>query len=683
MHVFTKKENIVDNFHGTLVEDPYRWLEDPEATNTKEWVHAQNSRTEKYLSSYPNRNLIKKRLTELTNYPKYTVPTKEGDFYYYHKNDGLQNQSLLYRSKDLNGGNEEIVIDPHYFSKNGTAAITNLSFNKEGTKLAYGISYNGSDWQEIRIKNLLTDEDYPEILEWCKFTQISWTKDDEGFYYNRYPSQDSFSFKDSSYYNKLYWHTLETSQEEDMIIYEDNEQKELSFSPSISDDNKYLLLHVNNGTEPKTNIYYRLLDSNDSFTALFKERTDSFFFLGNEDHIFYFHTNINAPKGKIIAIDIHNPQKDSWREIIPEQQKVISFVKYINNHFVVSMMHNAYNQLHIYTENGNLENIVDLPKYITILNAVGKENDDDMYFSYTSFHSIPIVKKYSFSTHKIESIFTEIQLNDDQSYETKQIFYESTDGVKVPMFLTFKKGIKLNGNNPVLLYGYGGYGISMTPTFSPSQKLWIESGGIYAVANIRGGGEFGEEWHLDAILDKKQNSFDDFINASEWLIKNNYTNKNKIAIMGGSNGGLLVGACMTQRPDLFGAVICLVPVTDMLRFQHFTVGRFWTTEFGNADTSEADFKNMYKYSPLHNVKSRTAYPPTLITTADSDDRVAPCHAKKFAATLQQTQGEDNKTFLRIEKDAGHGLGKPTSKIIEEQTDIYTFLFKQFGMTIHS
>lgn len=683
MHVVTKKKNIVDDFHGTLVEDPYRWLEDPESTNTKEWVQAQNNRTEKYLSSYSNRDLIKNRLTELTNYPKYTVPTKEGDFYYYHKNDGLQNQSVFYRSKDLNGKGEEIVINPHSFSEDGTAAITNLSFNKEGTKLAYGISYNGSDWQEVRIKNLLTGEDYPEVLEWCKFTQIAWANNDDGFYYDRYPSQDGFSFKDASYYNKVYWHILGTSQEKDTIIYEDNDQKELSFSPIVCDDNKYLLLHVNNGTEPKTNIYYRLLESDDPFTALFEKRTDSFNFLGNEDHIFYFYTNKDAPKGRIIAIDIHHPQKDHWREIIPEQEKVISFVKKINNHFVVSMMHNAYDALHVYNMKGNLENVVDLPDYITILNAVGKDNDDNLFLSYSSFHSPPAIHKYSFSTRQIEPIFTESLVDTDQSYETKQIFYTSADGTEIPMFLTYKKGLELNGNNPVLLYGYGGYGISMTPSFSPSQKLWIESGGVYAVANIRGGGEFGEKWHLDAILDKKQNSFDDFIAASEWLIENNYTNKDKIAIMGGSNGGLLVGACMTQQPDLFGAVICLVPVTDMLRFQHFTVGRFWTTEFGNADTSEADFKNMYKYSPLHNVKSGTAYPPTLITTADSDDRVAPCHAKKFAATLQQTQGEDNKTFLRIEKDAGHGLGKPTSKIIEEQTDIYTFLFKQFGMTIHS
>lgn len=681
MNISTKKEKVIDNFHGTLVDDPYRWLEDPSSVDTRQWVDEQNKRTNAHLERFPEKKAIEDQLSTLTNYPKYTVPTKEGDYYYYHKNNGLQNQAIFYRTKDLGGSEEEVVIDPHLFSTDGTAAITNISFNEDGTKLAYGISYNGSDWQDVHIKDLLTGKDYPERLQWCKFSQIAWPKTGEGFYYNRYPEQDEFSFKDASYHNKVYWHKLGTSQDKDIIIFEDPEQKELSFSPTICNDHTYLLLHVNNGTEPKTNIYYRLLEDDGSFTPLFKERTDYFTFIGNDDHIFYLYTNKNAPKGRVIAIDLLHPEEENWKEVIQEQHQVISFVKLINQRFVVSMMENAYDQLWIYTKEGKLEYEVGLPNFITILNAVGKENDDELFISYTSFHSPPQILKYDFTKQTLEGVFSNgaTQTNDD--FETEQIFYTSKDGTKIPMFLTYKKGLMRTGDHPVLLYGYGGYNISMTPSFSPSQRLWLENGGIYAVANIRGGGEFGEEWHTAGILEKKQNSFDDFIAAAEWLIDETYTNKEKIAIMGGSNGGLLVGACITQRPDLFGAAICLVPVTDMLRFQHFTVGRFWTTEFGNAETSHKDFKNMYRYSPLHNVETGRTYPPTLITTADSDDRVAPLHAKKFVATLQEKQGERNETFLLVEKDAGHGLGKPTSKIIEHQTNIYTFLFKELGMHI--
>ncbi len=682
MNISTKKEKIIDNFHGTLVEDPYRWLEDPNSKNTRQWVDEQNKRTEDYLNSFSSKKDIEKQLSTLTNYLKYTVPTKEGDYYYYHKNNGLQNQAVFYRTKDLVNIEEEVIIDPNLFSKEGTAAITNISFNEDGTKLAYGISYNGSDWQDVHIKDLLTGKDYPERLQWCKFSHIAWPKNGDGFYYNRYPEQDEFSFKDASYHNKVYWHKLGTSQATDTIIFEDPGQKELSFSPTICNDNKYLILHVNNGTEPRTNIYYRLLDDEGTFTQLFEDRTDYFSFIGNDDHTFYLYTNKNAPKGRVVAIDLHHPEKENWKDVIAEQNQVISFVKLINHRFVVSMMENAYDQLHIYTKEGQLENKIGLSKYITVLNVVGKE-DDDLFISYTSFHSPPQVVKYHFTNQTQERVFSDSISEPNDNFETEQVIYTSKDGTNVPMFLTYKKGLKRTGDNPMLLYGYGGYNISMTPSFSSSQRLWIENGGIYAVANIRGGGEFGEEWHVAGILDKKQNSFDDFIAAAEWLIAEGYTNKNRIAIMGGSNGGLLVGACITQRPDLFGAAICLVPVTDMLRFQHFTVGRFWTTEFGNADTSREDFENMYRYSPLHNVRAGTLYPPTLITTADSDDRVAPLHAKKFAATLQEKQGDQSPTYLLVEKDAGHGLGKPTSKIIEHQTNIYTFLFKELGMKVSS
>lgn len=681
MKVITPKHKVIENYHGFKIADPYRWLEKPDTPETRKWIEQQNTLTSTYLNTFEGKKDIKNRLIEYTNYPKYTALRKEGDYYYYHKNDGLQNQSIFYRSKNLELQEEEVILDPHVFSEDGTAAITNIAFDQDGEKLAYAVSYNGSDWQEIRIKNLNTGEDYPELLQWCKFSGISWSENGDGFYYNRYPDQDGFSFDDSSYHNKVYWHRIGTSQDQDLLIYEEPEQKELSFSPRVCDDNKYLILNVNNGTEPKTNIYYRPLNDNSTFTSLLPERDAYYSFIGNDESLFYLYTNYRAPKGRVIAIDVNNPDQNDWLEIIPEQNDVISFVKIINNHFVVGTMHNAYHQLKIYDLKGDFIKRIDLPKYITITNTSGKRSENELFISYTSFQEPVQIIKYDFSKQELKNVFIQEDVNNQEQYETKQVFYPSKDGTKIPMFLTYKKGLKPSGNIPVLLYGYGGYNISLTPSFSPSQKLWMNSGGIYAVANIRGGGEYGEDWHLAGILEKKQNVFDDFIAAAEWLIDRGYTNNNRIAIMGGSNGGLLVGACITQRPDLFGAAICLVPVTDMLRFHHFTVGRFWTTEFGNAETNPEHFKFMYKYSPLHNVQKHTKYPPTLITTADTDDRVVPLHAKKFAATLQEAQGGDAPILLRVEKNAGHGLGKPTSKVIEEQADIYTFLFKEFEMNI--
>lgn len=682
MKIYTPKENVVDNYHGVEVADPYRWLENTDSSDTQQWINEQNNQTKQYLESYPKKEAIKDKLTKLTNYPKFTAPKKEGEFYYFHKNDGLQNQFVFYRSKYIDGTDMEVIIDPNELSKDGTAAITNIEFNQHGTKIAYAISYNGSDWQEVKIKNLITLEDYPEVLKWCKFTGIAWTEDDQGFFYNRYPDQDDPSTHNSNYYNKVYWHKLGSTQDSDKLIYEDKENKELAFVPKVSDDNRFLILTVNNGTEPKTNIYYHEFKSKNFFTALFKERKDYYTFLGNDGDIFYLYTNNEAPKGRVIAIDVNNPEKENWKEIISEQDDAISFVKIINNQFIISFLHNAYNKLSLFDMEGNIEKQLSLPPYISILNVTGKRTDSEMFLSYTSYLHPTRIEKYNFQKGQLDFVLLNSDdMEDDDKYETNQIFYTSKDGTKIPMFLTHKKGLKLTGEHPVLLYGYGGYNISLTPSFSPSHKLWLDSGGIYAVANIRGGGEFGEEWHLDGILEKKQNVFDDFIKAAEWLIDNKYTNSKRLAIMGGSNGGLLVAACIIQRPELFGAGISLVPVTDMLRFHHFTVGRFWTTEFGNAELNPNHFQFMYKYSPLHNVQEDSKYPPTLITTADTDDRVVPLHAMKFAATLQAAQIGENPILLRVEREAGHGLGKPTYKVIEEQTDIYTFLIKQFKMSI--
>ncbi|WP_342601157.1 prolyl oligopeptidase family serine peptidase [Psychrobacillus sp. FSL H8-0483] len=675
-----RKDAIVENFFGVDVADPYRWLEDEDLSDTKKWTAYQNEITREFLDNQLQRKRIKNKLIELYDYEKYSTPKKMGDYYYFFKNDGLQNQPVYYRGKSLEE-EFEVVLNPNLLNSEGTAAITEIAFNQEGTMIAYAISYNGSDWQDVKIKNLETGEDYPEVLKWCKFSSFAWSEDSTGFFYNRYPDPSTMGPTEDSYYNRVYWHRVNTSQIEDKLIYEESNRKERLFYPIGSDDNKYLILNVNNGTEPINEIYYKCLAESNSFVPLIEKINAYFTYLGNDNSIFYFETNENAPKGKIISVDLSKPERKNWKEILPEGEDAISFTKIVNGKFVVCTMHNACYRLNIYEKDGSFISNFSLPDLITISEVTGKSTSSEMLVGYVSFLQPLQIVKYDFISQSMSDIFVKKNDYSSESYETLQVFYPSKDGTKVPMFLTFKKGIKLNQENPVLLYGYGGYNASMTPSFSPSIRLWIEQGGIYAVANIRGGGEYGEEWHQAAIFEKRQNSYDDFIAAAEWLIKENYTQPSKIAIMGGSNGGLLVGVCITQRPELFGAALCLVPVTDMLRFHRFTVGRFWTTEFGNAEENEKDFKFLYKYSPLHNVKEGVKYPPTLISTADTDDRVVPMHAKKFAATMQEAQSGDNPILLRVENNAGHGLGKPLSKLIEEETDFYTFLFKELKITL--
>lgn len=682
MHFFSKQEPIVEKFHGVNVADPYRWLEEAETVETKEWIEAQNLRTRKFFDRYSDRKKLKDRLETLMNHPKHSIPQKHGDYYYFHKNDGLQNQPVFYRSKSFNFLNDlgevEVVIDPNKLDNNGTTAITNISFNQSGSMLTYGISYNGSDWQEFKIKNLKTLEDLPDILKWCKFSNIAWSEDGSGFFYNRFPRQNFFD--EENFYNSVYWHTVGTQQSEDMLIYEDRNNRELLFLPELSNDNKYLILRVYKGTEPKSKIFYRNVNSEGDFIRLINDGEDDYSFIGNDDETFYIYTNNSAPKGRLIAVDLKHPDRENWQTVIPETSNTIAMIKLKQDYFVVTYLQNAYHNLKLFDKKGNLKKEPSLPPYITITDIQGENVENELFIQYTSYLHPPKTVQYMPSDDHMEEYLEPDTPVLSNQFETKQVFYRSKNGTEIPMFITYKKGLKLDGNNPTLLFGYGGYNISLTPTFSPSQILWMENGGVYVVANLRGGGEFGEDWHLAGILEKKQNVFDDFIAAAEWLISNNYTNSQKLAIMGRSNGGLLVGACITQRPELFGAALCLVPVTDMLRFHLFTVGHFWTTELGNAEEDHEHFKFMYEYSPLHNVKDSVEYPPTLITTADTDDRVVPLHAKKFTAALQAAQSGDNPILLRIEKNAGHGLGKPTSKILEEQTDLLTFLISQLKLS---
>lgn len=673
------KGDVVENYHGTQVADPYRWLEDPDSKETQAWVAKENELTRAYIDAYPKREAIEARITKLFNYPRYTLPNKQGDRYYFSKNDGLQNQSVLYMQKSPTG-EATVVLDPNKLSADGTVALTSTEFTKDGTLMAYGVSASGSDWQEIHIRNIDTGKDFDEVLKWCKFASIAWKRDKSGFWYNRFPGEGETGHEEQGTRSRVCWHTLGTPQSQDVIVYQDEANIELGFAPSITDDGEYLLLYVYHGTDPKNGLMWCRADGDNQFTKLVDINIAMFNPIDNVGSLFYLHTDFEAPRGRLISVDAANPAQANWKEVIAQKTEVIDAVNMVDGHFVVTYMQDAHSRLQVFGRDGVFAREIELPMIGTVGGISGERDDPEMFFAFTSFTYPTTSFRYDFKTDKVE-VFRKPEIDFDGSqYETRQVFYNSKDGTKIPMFITFKKGTKQTGKNPTILYGYGGFNISMTPSFSASRIVWLENGGIYAVACLRGGNEYGEEWHQQGVLAKKQNVFDDFIAAAEYLIKEKYTETKVLAINGGSNGGLLTAAVTTQRPDLFGAVVCQVPVIDMLRYHKFTIGRYWVSDYGNAEENAEDFKFMYKYSPLHNVKPGIKCPPILITSADTDDRVVPAHAKKFTATLQANDAGDNPILLRVEMKAGHGGGKPTSKQIEESADIYSFLFKTFGLT---
>ena len=672
--ITVKKDSIVEDYHGTKVSDPYRWLEEPNSSESVEWSNWLGEKCDAYFNGISTKVEDRKRLEELWNYPKYFVPKKVKGQLYYQKNDGLQNQAILFH-KD--GENETVVLDPNTLSEDGTVAMTNFSFSRDGKYLAYATSTHGSDWQEVQVRDLTTGEDLEDHIQHVKFTSITWSPDSSGFFYSRFPEPGSVAPEDESNFNKVYFHKLGDSQASDELVHEQPEDKELMFSTFLSDDEKYLVLYVSLGTATENRLYFRPIDSNVSFTRLLDKADAEYLYVTNQDNIFYFKTDLNTPNGKIIAIDINNPDSSNWKEVIPEQEDVMDFVIALNEKLIIGLLHDAHHQLKVFELDGTYSHDIELPILGSLTDITRSKDDNEIYFGVTSFLSPTVVYNYKMETKELK-VFAETDIPfDTTAYETNQIFYPSKDGTKIPMFLTHRKGLELDGENPVILYGYGGFNINMTPAFNPALLRWIEKGGIYAVANLRGGTEYGEEWHRAGMLENKQNVFDDFIAAGEWLIENNYTRKEKLSIMGGSNGGLLVAACMVQRPDLYGAVICRVPVIDMLRYHKFTIGRYWIPEYGSADNPE-QFPFLYAYSPLHNIKEGVLYPPVLIATAESDDRVVPAHAKKFAATLMEKADQESTIVLRLEAKAGHGLGKPTSKLIDEWVDFYAFLDKELG-----
>ncbi len=671
--------NQVDVYHGVTVKDPYRWLEDDNSVATKAWVVAQNQVTFDYLATIPQRAAIKARLTELWNFERYGTPFKEGGRYFYYKNDGLQNQSVLYTLPTLEAA-PVVLLDPNKLSTDGTVALSGIEISTDGNLMAYGISVAGSDWQEWRVRDVRTATDLPDVIKWVKFSGASWTKDGGGFYYSRYDEPtEAAKLTKANYFHKLYFHRLGAAQSEDKLIYHRPDQKEWNFGGDVTKDGRYLVITSSQGTDPKNRVLYQDLQTPGApVVELLMEFDADYSFIDNDGPVFWFKTDLHAPRHRVIGIDTRNPARENWKEIIPQADETLTGVTVLNNQFVCTYLKDARSQVKVFGLDGKFVREIELPGIGSVGGFAGKRHDRETFYSFMSFTTPGVIYRLNLTTgQSAEFRAPQLKFN-PADYETKQVFYASKDGTKVPMFITHKKGLKLNGKNPTLLYGYGGFNISLTPSFSVANLEWMEMGGVYAMPNLRGGGEYGEAWHQAGTKLRKQNVFDDFIAAAEWLIANSYTNPKKLAIAGGSNGGLLVGACLTQRPDLFGAALPAVGVMDMLRFQKFTIGWAWTSDYGSSDNAE-EFSALYKYSPLHNLKPGMKYPATLITTADHDDRVVPAHSFKFAATLQAAQAGPAPTLIRIETKAGHGAGKPTTKLIDEAADKWAFLVKTLGM----
>ena len=675
-----RRGDQVDDYHGTKVADPYRWLEDTDSAETHAWVEAENKLTFGYLEPLPYRQAIHDRLTKLWNYERFTTPGQYGGRYFFQHNSGLQQQNVLLVAESLNA-EPRVLLDPNTLSTDGTVALAAAEISEDGKLMAYGIATSGSDWTEWHVRDVDTGKDLPDDLKWVKFSGASWTKDNKGFYYSRYDEPTGATLRDTNYFQKLYYHRLGTAQSEDKLIYERPDNKEMLFNGAVTDDGNYLIIHVSEGTSPKNRLYYKDLTQPDSPVVKLLDDFDAqYLFIDNDGPVFWIQTDLDAPRGRLLAIDTRHPERTSWKTIVPQVADKLEFANAVDNVFLIGYLKDARTEVRVHDLTGKFLRNVDLPGIGTAGGFAGRRKDKETFYSFTSFISPTTVYRYDPEAGK-SSIFRQPKVDFDPTrYETKQVFYTSKDGTRVPMFLTCKKGIKLDGQNPVLLYAYGGFDINLTPSFSVPNIVWLEMGGVYAQPNLRGGGEYGEEWHQAGMKLKKQNVFDDFIAAAEWLIANKYTSTPKLAIRGGSNGGLLIGACLTQRPDLFGAALPEVGVMDMLRFQKFTIGWAWTSDYGSSDNAE-EFKALYAYSPLHNLKPGTKYPPTLIATSDHDDRVVPGHSFKFAATMQADQAGPAPVLIRIETKAGHGAGKSITKLIDETADTWSFLAHNLDMKV--
>lgn len=677
----TRKSDVVEDHFGSLVHEPFRWLEDTDSPETRVWIEAQNKLTFGYLGSVRERKTVKARITQLWNYERFGIPVLEGGKYFYMRNTGLQNQSVLFVADSLEAEPREL-LDPNEFSKDGTIALASWSPSPDGKYLAYAMQSGGSDWMEWKVRDVETGKDLTDHVKWSKFSGASWAADSGGFFYSRYDEpKPGEELSGVNFYQKLYYHKLGAPQAEDVLVYERPDQKEWGFAGIATEDGRYLVIQVWRGTERKSAVFYKRLDVDDSEVVELLPNFDAeYSYVANDGPIMYFQTNLDAPLSKLIAIDTDNQAPQNWKTIIPESIYNLEEVSSVGGKFFARYLRDAHSVVRIYSRTGESEGTIRLPGLGTAAGFGGRDRNKETFYAFTSFTTPNTIFRYDIEG-AASTVFRRPKVDFEATkYQTRQVFATSKDGTKIPMFITFKRGIVLDGRNLTLLTGYGGFAISLTPWFSVANLVWMEMGGVFCVANLRGGGEYGEEWHQAGMKEKKQTVFDDFIACAEWLIANKYTSPSRLVIEGGSNGGLLIGAVLNQRPDLFGAALPSVGVMDMLRFHKFTIGWAWTSEYGSPDNEE-DFQTLFAYSPLHNIQPGGRYPAVLVTTGDHDDRVVPGHSFKYAAAMQSAQAGEAPILIRIETRGGHGGGKPTWMIIDEYTDRYAFVLKALNFKL--
>jgi prolyl oligopeptidase len=676
-----RKTEQTDVYFGTTVSDPYRWMEDVDSAELKTWIDAENELTQSYLGKIPVRETMQRRLMELINFERYTAPARRGTRYFYSHNSGLQNQNVLYWHTGLDG-EAKVLLDPNTLSADGTVAISGISITDDGSLAAYSIADAGSDWVKWHVRDVTTGEDLPDLVEWSKFSGASWLKDGSGFFYERYDApaagaSDAEALKTANYFHKVYFHRLGTAQSEDALIFDRPDDGELNLGAQVTDDGRYLVLHQSKGTSPNNELSVKDLQQPDAPILKLIDTADSTYGpIDNDGTLFWLLTTLDAPNGKVISIDLKQPEREHWKTVIPESTNKLSDISIIDNTFIANYLADAQSLVELRRLDGSLIERLALPAIGTAYGFGGLREDTETFYQFSNFTTPGTTYQLDMKTRK-STLYRQPKLHFDPAlYETKQIFATSKDGTRVPMFISHKKGLVMDGTAPALLYAYGGFNISLMPEFAPSHVMWMEMGGIYAQASLRGGGEYGEAWHEAGTRVRKQNVFDDFISLAEWLITNKYTSPKRLAISGGSNGGLLVAACELQRPDLFGAVVAQVGVMDMLRFDQFTIGWAWKEEYGSPSEDAAEFAAIYVYSPLHNIRQGVSYPATLIMTGDHDDRVYPAHSFKYTAALQEAQGGVNPILIRVETRAGHGAGMPLSKRIEATMDQFAFMARE-------
>jgi len=668
----SKKVDVVDSYHGVQIEDPYRWLEDDQSKETKRWVNSQNRTTNRFINKISYRNKIKERLTKLNDYEKYSTPFQEGDKFYFYKNDGLQNQWVLYVQDEI-GTEPELLLDPNTFSSDGTVAMSGIYFSHDSRYLGYAISSSGSDWKEFHILDLNSRKNLGDHIKWIKFSGMAWVE--SGFFYSTFPKpKEGEELSGTNENSKVYFHKLGTDQNSDILIFEDPENPRHSPYVSTTEDNQFLILYQSKGTHGNTVAIKKISNPNSSFLSVVSDFEGEHGIVHNIGNSFYMVTDRNAPKKRLVSFTLDKPEMKNWIEILPESEHTLQTVSFAGDKLIAIYMVNAQDKAFVYTHTGDFIQEVQLPSPGSLSGFSGKKYSQEVFYSFETFNQPKTIYRFNLNTLNSKVYQTSGIAFSPNNLVTSQTFYPSKDGTQIPIFITHDKSIKMDGSNPTLLYAYGGFNISMQPYFSSSNVILLENGGVYALACLRGGGEYGDDWHKSGMLENKQNVFDDFIAGAEFLIQSGYTSPEKLAIRGGSNGGLLIGAVINQRPELYKVAFPAVGVMDMLRYHLFTIGWAWAVEYGNSDDSD-HFYNLLSYSPLHNINTNQIYPATLITTADHDDRVVPAHSFKYAATIQEKKWDNpNPLLIRIETKAGHGAGKPTSKYIEEQADIWSFMY---------